>query len=201
MSTIKPLARKNDIVLQEFDEEFLLYDLKLNKAFALNSTSSRVWQNCDGKNTVSEIADKLSVELKELVSEDLVWLTLEKLKKEKLIDDNSDFVSPFDTISRREVIRRVGVGSLVALPVIASLIAPSAIYAASCADSNNNLNLNIPGCACMGADDCTSNCCGFGTICAVVASVANGGPCRVNCECISNMCVDPPGPTLGTCQP
>lgn len=201
MSKIKPLARRNDIVIQEFGNEIFIYDLKANKAFSLNSTSSLVWQLCDGESSVSEISEKLTIKLNDLISEDLVWLTLEKLAKEELIENNINFVNPFSDASRREIIRRIGFATFVALPIISSLVAPTSVYAFSCSDPNNNANQNGPGCVCQSNNDCTNNCCGFGLICAVSGSVGLGGSCRVNCECASGNCVDPVGPVTGTCQP
>ena len=72
----KPSARKSDIVTQDSLDETLIYDLKTNKAFCLNETSALVWQLCNGRNSVSEISDAMSVQLKTLVSEDLVWLAV-----------------------------------------------------------------------------------------------------------------------------
>lgn len=60
MSKIKPLARSADIVVQEFGNEVLIYDLRINKAFNLNETSTLVWQLCDGHKSISEIADDLT---------------------------------------------------------------------------------------------------------------------------------------------
>ena len=188
MSQIKPKAKLNEIVVQDFGDEILIYDLRTNKTFVLNTTSSMVWQYCDGKNSVADIAGKMTLELKEFVSEELVWLTLEKFKKEELIEADKNLIPPFERSSRREVIRRVGMTSLVALPIIASLVAPSSVYAISCPDPNNNAGLSANGCICQSNNDCQTTCCGLGFICAMNGGIASGGACRVNCECVSNMC-------------
>lgn len=218
MSQFRPKARQKDIVVQEFADEVLIYDLKVDKAYALNTTSSKVWQHCSGQNTVADIAFKLTSELKEFVSEDIVWLALNNLIKDNLLENKDEFSFPFESTSRRELIRRIGMSSLVALPVIASLVAPSSVYAFSCADANNNLSLNAIGCPCQSNNDCmnvccgavgscvtagsvaigtvcqsncecVNNCCGASLTCTTIASVGSGGPCRVNCECTSAMCV------------
>lgn len=41
-----PIARKTDLVIQEADDEVLIYDLSTNKASCLNKTAAFVWQNC-----------------------------------------------------------------------------------------------------------------------------------------------------------
>jgi len=132
----KPAARKADLVTQDSLNETLIYDLKTNKAFCLNETSALVWQLCDGRNSVSEISDAMSVQLKTLVSEDIVWLALDQLNKDGLLENGDTINNHFSGLSRREAIRKVGFASVVALPIISSLIAPSASLAQSCIGIN-----------------------------------------------------------------
>lgn len=127
----KPISRKSDIVIQEYGAEILIYDLKIHKAFSLNETSALVWRACDGNKTVSEISGQISRQLNSPVSEDFVWLALEQLKKDNLLENAAEVSADFDGLSRREVIRRVGFATLVALPLVSSLIAPMAIHAVS----------------------------------------------------------------------
>ena len=88
MFKIKPLARRKDIVIQEFGKELLIYDLKTNKAFNLNETSASIWQLSNGEYTISEITDQLSQKLKALVSEELVLLALDQLQKDRLLEND-----------------------------------------------------------------------------------------------------------------
>lgn len=126
-----PVARKQDIIVQELKGEVLVYDLKIDKAFCLNETSAAVWQLCDGKKTVAEITESLAGQMKKPVNEDLVRLALDQLGDESLLDDNQNFKTNFTGVSRREAIRKVGLASLIALPLISSLVAPTAAHAAS----------------------------------------------------------------------
>lgn len=164
----KPLSRKDDLFVQEMNGEVLIYDLRENKAFCLNETSALVWQACDGTNSVTDISRTVG-------SEDIVWLALEELKKEKLIDHRSEPSTKFAGMSRREVIKKIGIGSMIALPVVASIVAPTAAYAASvcntgttctcqisgmaaggsgmaCAPANTGGCNNFPGCTCLAQD-------------------------------------------------
>ena len=124
-----PFSRKDNLVIQELDKEVLIYDLSGNKAYCLNQTSALVWQACDGKKSVAEISNFVSKELNSPANEDLVWFAIEQLKKEKLIDNAEDLPNHFAGMSRREAVKKVGLGSLIALPIVASLIAPLAIQA------------------------------------------------------------------------
>lgn len=126
-----PLSRQNDIVVQELNSEILIYDLKANKAYCLNEASSLVWQACDGKSSVSEIGKQLSEKLKSPISEEFVFYTLENLKENDLLTHGMRTPAALEGLSRREVIRRIGFGSLAALPLVISLVAPTAANAAS----------------------------------------------------------------------
>ena len=128
---IQPKCRQNDLVIQHLNGEVLIYDLAVHRAFCLNEASALVWQACNGQNTISDISHAVSKNLKTTVGDDFVWLALERLKKEDLITDGDEIKPDFNGLSRREVIKRIGLSSMVALPMIASLVAPSAIHAAS----------------------------------------------------------------------
>ena len=187
MSEFKPLARKADIVVQDLRDEILIYDLVTNKALALNKTSSIVWQYCDGTKTIKELADLLSIKFKTIITNDFVWMSIEQLKKENLIEIGSLQYTPFEGLSRREMVRKVGLTSLIALPIISSLIVPTAVNAASgCFPLTNNANENPNGCACDTNSDCTSTCCGvsgLAEVCVNLRATAVCQPCRGNCEC------------------
>lgn len=125
----KPVSRKDEIVIQELDGEVLIYDLRSNKAFCLNATSAAIWKLCDGGKSVADIAGRVAKDFKASNSEDLVWLALDQLNKEKLISDSPDLGTRFEGMSRRQIIKKIGLGSLVALPVVAGLVAPPAVLA------------------------------------------------------------------------
>ncbi len=189
--TFKPLGRKDNIVMQEFDDETLIYDLTKNKAFSLNQTSSLVWQLCDGTKTISEISIELSRKLNTLVTEDFIWFALQQLKKDDLIENPPEFRTPFEGLARREVIQRVGFASLATLPVIASLVAPMAIHAQSVC------NTGPPGgalCRCFLADAPA-----VGVNCGT--NFALGDICNAGCTCRRTASSCPStGPLAGTCQ-
>lgn len=126
-----PLAKTADIVVQTLGKEVLIYDLNTHKAFNLNETSAIVYQACDGISTIDELRVKTNF------SDDIIFLALDELKKENLIEEDKSFISPFNGMSRREVIRKVGLASMIALPVISSLIAPIAAMAQSAGNCVN----------------------------------------------------------------
>lgn len=129
----KPKTRSENIVVQEMDDEILIYDLNDNKAFCLNETSAIIYQLCNGKNSVAEINQQLSGKFKQPISDELIWLALDGLKKDNLLEESEQFDIDFKGLTRRQVIKKVGLSSLVVLPVIASMVAPAAAATASLA--------------------------------------------------------------------
>ena len=124
-----PVARKTGLVIQEVPEEVLVYDTETNKAHCLNKTAAMVWRSCDGTRSVSDIAAHVGSLAGESVSDDFVWLAIDQLNSSDLLERQVE--ADFNGISRRDVIKRIGLTSVVALPVIASLVAPKTALAAN----------------------------------------------------------------------
>ena len=144
-----PQARTREIVVQDIESETLVYDLKTNRVLCLNQISAIVWKHCTGKTSIAEIADKLSLELEIIVNEEVVEFAIEQLKRENLLENKSEIITNISNLSRREAIRRIGLTSVVMLPIITSVIAPTALQAQSACLANGETRtcLNTaPGC-------------------------------------------------------
>jgi Coenzyme PQQ synthesis protein D (PqqD) len=127
-----PVARKQGLVVQEMPEEVLIYDLDTNKAHCLNKTAAFVWKSCDGNNSITDITKSFENGFGSPVEEDLVWLAIEQLNDKNLLTEN--MTTRVTGQTRREVIKKIGFASVIALPIVASLAAPSsALASASCA--------------------------------------------------------------------
>ena len=50
-------ARRDDVVVEELDNELILFDSKGGHAFHLNPTALAVWKHCDGRSTTRQIAE------------------------------------------------------------------------------------------------------------------------------------------------
>jgi hypothetical protein len=177
--SLKPISRRENIVVQELENEVLIYDLNLNKAFCLNESSAIIWQMCDGTKTVAEISRAVGKQLNSNISEEFVWLAIEQFKKDNLLSNDFEvlFESVFAGMTRREIIRKIGLGSMVALPIVSSIIVPTAASAASCLSAFQSCTVGIccPDSICaptvMG-DVCTCQC-------------ANPGQCLTQTGCPS----------------
>ncbi len=176
-----PQAQIKDIILQEVENELLIYNLTTNKAYSLNSTAKLVYQSCDSKTSIAELAKRHNL------NNDLIFLTLDELKKEDLLDDNSSYKSPFAGLSRREVVKKVGFTTLVALPIIASVVAPSAIMAQSGLSSLRGSCTTSANCASSAPNCTTTPNPGGQMICCV------GSDSRYDTGGVVNSCSSGPG--------
>ena len=158
-----PTARTNGLVVQDVPNEVLVYDLESNKAHCLNQTAAMVWKACDGKTSVSEIAQLIGSQTGEKVSDDLVWLAIDQLQENSLLE--AELQSKFAGQSRRDALKKIGMASMIALPIIASLAAPKSVLAStSCtctqlgqADSLDcQLQATCPQDACSAGGICTT---------------------------------------------
>lgn len=194
---VAPQSRKNDIVVQDLNGEVLIYDLKLNKAFCLNETSALVWQACDGNKSVDEISQAVSKKMNQPANEDLVWLALDQLKKENLLENSEDIVSNFDGMSRREVIKKVGLGTMIALPVISGLVAPTAIAAQSGCVQPVNCAAPFVGAPCcpLGSGSTCQATSGGGFMCSAPGPIA---PASCSAATVGRTCTSPVGSTCKT---
>jgi hypothetical protein len=172
---IFPLFRKKGIVNQDAQNELLIYDLKTNQAFCLNQTSALVYEMCDGTKSVAEISQSLSSKIKSPVTEEFVWLAIEQLKKNNLLEQNQELIPEYGGLSRRQIIKKIGLGTMVALPLVSSIIAPTSAQAQSAGTVPGGCNPNnvcngavVPG---VTACDCTAITCPPGTNVGAIATV------------------------------
>lgn len=128
---LKPLARKDGLVVNELPEEIVIYDRESHKAHCLNQTAALIWKRCDGRTTPARIAASLQKELNAPISEDLVWYAIEQLEKDDLLVEKIIRSRPKTGVSRRELIKRLGLAAVVAVPLITTMVAPTAVEAAA----------------------------------------------------------------------
>lgn len=171
----RPLARNTNVVTQEVDGELLVYDMGTNKAVGLNSTAATVWRAADGIRTVSEIGAMLGLEGRRGEAEDLVWLALELLEKEGLVEPwSTPEAGSMKRISRRELGMRLGVAALLLLPIASVLSVPTSaqtgsvpLACQSCIDNSGATN-NCGVCATISGTCYNNNGCSNGGATAIL---------------------------------
>jgi len=126
-----PLARTSGLIVEELDNEVLVYDQDNDKAHCLNETNASVWRRCNGTRTAAEIAKLIENDMKVPVDERLVWMALEQLTEHRLLDEPFKIPEVMWGVNRRQMMRNLTLAALVAVPVITSIVAPTAVQAAS----------------------------------------------------------------------
>ena len=152
-----PSARQKDLIIEELPDEVLIYDLTTDKAHCLNRTSAFIWRNCDGERSAGEIAELLEQELKSSVPMEVVMLGLEELAVHGLLQEETS-IAPTPQVSRRRLIRSMGLTAAFALPLILSISAPAAAGAGSVTNPCT-ANPRADGCPCTLDSDCDGGNC------------------------------------------
>lgn len=127
-----PRARRSKLVVRELADETLVYDLEGHRAHCLNRAAALVWKLCDGRSTVSRIAEKMCDRLSARVTDEAVRLALEQLADRNLLAPNKMHPAPVpNLVSRRAMMQRLGLAAAVALPLVTSIISPTPVMAQS----------------------------------------------------------------------
>lgn len=163
-----PPVRTHELITQHLDDEILIYDRIHHTTLCLNPTAALVFQYLDGTRTAADIAEQLRDETNTPITADVVMLAVNEFNRFHLLQAIDDKPSrqpamkvrrtteTAPTLTRRQVIARLGIGATaVTLPVIVSIVAPTAAQAATCRTS---------GTACTTSSQCCSGLC-MGTTC------------------------------------
>ena len=126
---MRPKSRSEKLIQRQLDGDLLLYDLDSFKAHSLNPSAALVFELCDGKRSVEELARTVAERLGMDDGAPIVHLALDRLHAAKLLEKGS-FAATTKVISRRELLKALGAAASL-LPVVSSLLAPTALSAAS----------------------------------------------------------------------
>lgn len=149
-----PRARRANLVIKELANETLVYDEDTHEAHCLNQTAAFVWKHCDGRTSVAKLGRLLNKETKSAGSEQVVWSAIKQLEKSHLLESPVQRPADVALISRRELMRGLGIGAAVALPLVTSIVAPTAASAASitCSPVNGPCAVDADCCAGLRCD-------------------------------------------------
>lgn len=126
-----PIARRDRLVTTELADEVVLYDTTTNQLHSLNPTAAFVWQRCDGRTPVADIAHQFGPAFGVEQAEDLVWSALDQLADQGLLVGETARPEWVAGISRRDLMKRAAVTALVLVPLVRSLVAPTPAAAQS----------------------------------------------------------------------
>lgn len=151
-----PKARSENLVIQTLAGETLVYDMTSNQAHCLNETAAFVWSRCTGEVSIDEIAGSVERRFGHIVNTDFVRLAVTQLNDRMLMSVSG--LNGMTMPSRREAIKKLGVASVLALPIIASIVAPANAFGAlSCRVAcTSPSSCTIPACGnfCNGGGEC-----------------------------------------------
>jgi hypothetical protein len=145
-----PTSRQARLVIQELPDEVLIYDLDRDRAHCLNQAAAFVWKQCDGRTTVAEALVRFEEEFGAGVDETMILLAVDQLEKFDLLQERVKRPARVNRVSRRALIRSVGLAAAVAVPLITSIGIPTVQAFTSCAPN---------GASCFGNGNCCSHNC------------------------------------------
>src|SRR6476620_2745404 len=146
-----PQARRSGLIVKEAEGEVLIYDLERNKAHCLNETAAKVWNHCDGVTTVAEASSALSRELGASCDQKLVLYAVQQFAKDNLLEEDREMPAfMIGGLNRRQMVRALGLGAVIAVPLVTTILAPPPAQAAT---------QFTPGTPCISAAQCTSGIC------------------------------------------
>src|SRR6267142_1113044 len=143
----QPKARTERIIVKEVQDEVLVYDMDRDTAHCLNLSAAAVWKKCDGGSMPAQIANSLRTESQANVNEDFVWLALDQLARDHLLAEPLEWRVGVPRLTRREAVRRFGIGAAIAIPLITSILAPTPAQAATCIPKGGPCNTNAECCS------------------------------------------------------
>ncbi len=144
-----PATRKDGLTISTLDDEVLVYDPEARRASCLNSFAAEVLARCDGQSSASDITRELPFKD---VDERLVWLALADLQKAQLLQDRISI--PFNAdgrTNRRDLLKRIGMGTAVAVPIVTGLALPAAAAHGTCKGIGSGCTQNH--------ECCSKHCC------------------------------------------
>ena len=153
-----PRIREYGLVIDDLPDEVLVYDLDRHEAHCLNHSAALVWRACDGNLTPAEIARKLSAELDAEFSEGMVLLALGQLERIHLLVQPEILSTQFAVLSRRQLVRHLGLAAAVAAPLVISIVAPTPVQAASCIPTGSPCSPTVLCCSPLGCNPGTGKC-------------------------------------------
>jgi hypothetical protein len=160
---MKPVARREGLLIRELPDEVLVYDRKEHRAHCLNRTAATVFRHADGTRTVAELSRLLAPGAAGPVAEDVVTLALARLAEAGLLEGEVAAAAPAAGMTRRDLARRAGLAAAILLPAVASIVAPTpAEAAATCVSSCSGKPDGTTCDVCFGGTTCTTNVCNAG---------------------------------------
>lgn len=89
---MNPIARKENLVVEQDTGDLFIHDLQREKHICLNPVSAFVWKKCDGNHNAEDIARDLEKEIGVKVSTGLINSTVDRLFYDRLLEIHPTFI-------------------------------------------------------------------------------------------------------------
>ena len=153
-----PVARRAGIVVRKIEGEMLIYDTERHQAHCLNENAALIWENCDGKRSISELSELLRIKIDPTLAksdrEELVWIALSQLEESRLLESPMIRLEQKPGLTRRQLMKAAGIAALIAVPVVNTIVAPTTAQASTCLASGQGCTISA---------QCCSGLCSVGT--------------------------------------
>ena len=110
---------RNHLLIRKVGDEVIIYDSKTQKAHCLSDIAASVWQLSEAQKSVREICVAL-----EQPDEQQVLAILSELESAGLVVNPIPDIGHDNKLSRRELVKKAGVGIALAAPFLTSIIVP-----------------------------------------------------------------------------
>jgi hypothetical protein len=152
-----PKARKSKLLIRKVGNETVVYDTKTHNALALNELTTAVWEVCTGKSDASSLLEIIRCSGLVNAVDQVVLMAIDQLNRAGLLKTSTETNETDKTsLTRREMIRLIGIKSVAALPAISII----GIQPAIAHDSEITYPLRPHGAHCHSDGQCLSNHCG-----------------------------------------
>jgi hypothetical protein len=121
---MSPVSRREGVLTHEVDGELVIYDQENDTAHRLSSVAATVWQNCDGRRSVDDLAQLLGGD-EASDSAVVVQHALGELGRANLLGDGAGVA----TLTRRTAMRRMA--QIAGAVMVTSIVAPTPAAALS----------------------------------------------------------------------
>jgi len=149
----RPRARKDDLIIEQVGDETLVYDLRNDRAHCLNPSAALVWELADGQTDTEAITEEVREKFGPETDPIIIDYALTRLGRAHLLEAQAGAAR--SGLTRRDVVRRLGRAAAISLPLVTSILAPTAARAQS----------TIPDATCGQADTVGKCCAGTGKKC------------------------------------
>jgi hypothetical protein len=147
-----PTRRSADLEVERVKGEALVFDRRTDHLHCLNPIAALVFDSCDGSKTTDEIREVVARSHPTVDAQLAVDAALEELADKQLIDDDQASRRASVTLSRRKLLAAMGL----AVPFIATVLAPAPAQAASCTTTGHKCHPQKPCCGvCLPTGNCS----------------------------------------------